>query len=210
MQEAIWEEIRGWGMGAEAPGREGGRLVGLLSRVRLSVAPWTVARQAPLSIEVFRQEYWSERPFPSLGDLLDLGIEPASLVFPALADGFFTASATSEAHGRWSCVQSRWLPGAVHLQGLGGSGLVGKELGVYLPAGPCGGSFQPTGNVGGAGTASEKIAFMVLIPRIPILEQQTSAHILSWPFPGSVTLFASLGCSFPIAQKGNSSLVLPG
>ena len=107
MQEAIWEEIRGWGMGAEAPGREGGRLVCLLSRVRLSVAPWTVARQAPLSIEVFRQEYWSERPFPSLGDLLDLGIEPASLVFPALADGFFTApwkvELRSEQVAAWGC-----------------------------------------------------------------------------------------------------------
>ena len=64
--------------------------------------------------------------------------------------------------------------------------------------------------MGGAGTASEKIAFMVLIPRIPILEQQTSAHIPSQPFTGFVTLFASLGRSFPIAQKGKSSLVLPG
>ena len=66
------------------------------------------------------------------------------------------------------------------------------------------------GDVGGAGTASEKIAFMVLIIRIPILKQQTSAHIPSRPFTGFVTLFASLGCSFPIAQKGNSPLVLPG
>ena len=34
--------------------------------------PWTVARQVPLS----RQEYWSGLPFPSLGDLLNPGIEP--------------------------------------------------------------------------------------------------------------------------------------
>ena len=33
------------------------------------------------------QEYWSGLPFPSSGDLLDLGIEPVSL---ALAGGFFT------------------------------------------------------------------------------------------------------------------------
>jgi len=33
-----------------------------------------------------RQEYWSELPFPSLEDLPDPGIEPAS---PALAGGFF-------------------------------------------------------------------------------------------------------------------------
>ena len=29
---------------------------------------WTVACQAPLSIELFRQEYWSGLPFPSPGE----------------------------------------------------------------------------------------------------------------------------------------------
>ena len=33
--------------------------VKLLSHVRLLVTPWTVAHQAPLSMEFFRQEYWS-------------------------------------------------------------------------------------------------------------------------------------------------------
>ena len=37
--------------------------------------------QAPLSMEFFRQEYWSGFPFPSPGDLPDPGIEPRS---PAL------------------------------------------------------------------------------------------------------------------------------
>ena len=36
------------------------------SRVQLSATPWTVAHQAPLSMEFSRQEYWSELPFPSL------------------------------------------------------------------------------------------------------------------------------------------------
>ena len=71
-------------------------VVQLLSHVRLFVTPWTVARQAPLSMGFLRQEYWSGLPFPP-GDLPDLGIEPASLVSPALAGGFFTASATWEA-----------------------------------------------------------------------------------------------------------------
>ena len=31
------------------------------------VAPWTVAHQAPLCMEVSRQEYWSGLPFPSPG-----------------------------------------------------------------------------------------------------------------------------------------------
>ena len=36
---------------------------------------WTVARQAPLSVGFTRQEYWSELPFPSPGDLPDPRIE---------------------------------------------------------------------------------------------------------------------------------------
>ena len=36
-----------------------------LSRVWLFATPWTVACQAPLSMEFSRQEYWSELPFPS-------------------------------------------------------------------------------------------------------------------------------------------------
>ena len=44
-------------------------------------APWTVAHQAPLSMGIFKQEYWSGLPFPSPGDLPDPGIEPVS---PAL------------------------------------------------------------------------------------------------------------------------------
>ena len=47
----------------------------LLSRVRLFATPWTVAHQIPLSMEFFRQEYWSGLPFPSPGDLPNLGIE---------------------------------------------------------------------------------------------------------------------------------------
>ena len=43
-----------------------------------------------LSIEFPRQQYWSELPFPPLADLLDPGIEPLSLVSPALAGRFFT------------------------------------------------------------------------------------------------------------------------
>ena len=50
----------------------------LLSRVQLFAIPSTVAYQAPLSMEFSRQEYWSGLPFPSPGDLPDLGIEPTS------------------------------------------------------------------------------------------------------------------------------------
>ena len=55
--------------------------------------PWTVARQAPLSMEFSRQEYWSGKPFSSLGDLPNLGIKPES---PALQ----TDSLLSEPPGK--------------------------------------------------------------------------------------------------------------
>ena len=45
------------------------------------VTPWTVAHQAVLAMEFFRQEYWSGLPFPSPGNLSNAGIEPVS---PAL------------------------------------------------------------------------------------------------------------------------------
>ena len=49
-----------------------------------------ITRQAPLSLGFPGQEYWSGRPFPSLGDLPDPGIEPASPASPALAGWFLT------------------------------------------------------------------------------------------------------------------------
>ena len=52
-----------------------------LSHVQLLVTPWTVAYQAPPSMEFSRQEYWSGLPFLSPGDLPNPGIEPGS---PAL------------------------------------------------------------------------------------------------------------------------------
>jgi len=50
-----------------------------LSQVRLFATPWTVARQAPLSMGFPRQEYWSGLPFPAPGDLPNPGIQPVSL-----------------------------------------------------------------------------------------------------------------------------------
>ena len=55
-----------------------------------------VACQAPLSMGFSRQEYWSELPFPISGHLPNPGIEPTSLVSPALEGKFFITSATLE------------------------------------------------------------------------------------------------------------------
>ena len=60
------------------------------TRTCLTVTPWTVARQAPLSMEFSRQGYWSGFLFASPGDLPDPGIKPMALASPALAGKFFT------------------------------------------------------------------------------------------------------------------------
>ena len=70
-----------------------------LSRVRLFATPWTVAYQAPPSMGFSRQEYWSGLPFPSPGDLPNLGIKPGS---PALHSDAFNLWATREAQEQGS------------------------------------------------------------------------------------------------------------
>ena len=78
------------------------------SSEQLSATPWTVAHQAPLSVGFPRQEYQSGLPFPSPGDLPHTGIDPASLMSPALASSgrFFTTSTTWEVLGdRTKCLE---------------------------------------------------------------------------------------------------------
>ena len=60
----------------------------LLSVVPLFTILWTVACQAPLSVEFSRQEYWSGLLFSPSRDLPAPGMEPSS---PQLAGRFFTA-----------------------------------------------------------------------------------------------------------------------
>ena len=72
----------------------------LHSQVQLFVILWTVACPAPLSMEFSRQDYWNGLPFPSLGDLPDLGIKFMSLVSPALAGRWISLS-THKREGSW-------------------------------------------------------------------------------------------------------------
>ena len=72
----------------------------ILGRVWLFLTPWTVAHQAPLSMEFSRQEYWSGLPFPSPGELPDPGSEPWSPILQEVsctAGRFFTDWARKEA-----------------------------------------------------------------------------------------------------------------
>ena len=66
----------------------------VFSHVCLFVTPWTVARQAPLSMGFPRQEYWSRLPFPLSGYLPNPGIKPTSPMSPAVADRFIATGAT--------------------------------------------------------------------------------------------------------------------
>ena len=77
----------------------------VLSRVQLFVTPWTVARQAPVSMAFSRQEYWSGLPSPTPRDLPNTGIEPVSPVF-CIVGGLFTTEppgklAESEEYSIW-------------------------------------------------------------------------------------------------------------
>ena len=51
----------------------------LLSRIRVFVTPWAVAREAPLSMGFFRQEHWTGLPCPPPGDFLTQGLSPGLL-----------------------------------------------------------------------------------------------------------------------------------
>ena len=71
--------VRKWRCGAQAMCQ-----ACVLGHVQLSATPWTVARQAPLSMEFPRQEYWRGLPFPPPAILPSPGIKPESPVSPAL------------------------------------------------------------------------------------------------------------------------------
>ena len=51
-------------------------MASIVNRVQLFAIPWTVAHQAPLSMEFFKQEYQAGLPFPPPGDLPYPGLNP--------------------------------------------------------------------------------------------------------------------------------------
>ena len=68
------------------------------SHVWFFVTLWTVACQAPFSMGFSRQEYYSGLPCPPPRDPPNPGIEPTSLMSPALAGKLFNTSTTWKAH----------------------------------------------------------------------------------------------------------------
>ena len=70
------------------------------------VTLWAVAHQAPPSMG-FSRQYWSGLPFPAPGELPHPGSEPASLVSPESAGGFFTAQPLGKSKAGVACWQKR-------------------------------------------------------------------------------------------------------
>ena len=64
----------------------------MLSCASFFAIPCTAARQVPLSMEFFRQEYWSSLPFSTPGDLPDPEIELPFPASPTLAGRFLTTA----------------------------------------------------------------------------------------------------------------------
>ena len=78
------------------------------SHVQLFATLWTVAHQAPQSMGLSGQEYWSGLPCPPPENLPDPGIEAVSLMSLAVAGRFFTTSATWT-FSRVSCKCSHYV-----------------------------------------------------------------------------------------------------
>ena len=77
-------------------------MLSCLSSVQFFATPWTVARQAPLSMRFPRQEYWSRLQFPTPWDLPNPGIEPESSESPALAGRFFITEPPGKPLNHWT------------------------------------------------------------------------------------------------------------
>ena len=104
------------------------------SHVQLSVTPWTVAGQTPLSMGFFRQKYWSGLPFPPPGGLPNPEIKPMSLMSPALAEGFLTTSTAWEALEASPSLHREWVPTRPVLLGPGSLSHSTRELPSPLSA----------------------------------------------------------------------------
>ena len=83
-------------------------LLSQFSHVWVFMTLWTIALQAPLSMGFSRWEYWNGLWCPPPGDLPHPGIEPVSLMSPALAGGLFASSTTWEAQNNSRYHNTKW------------------------------------------------------------------------------------------------------
>ena len=72
------------------------------------MTPWTVACQAPLSIEFSRQEYWIGLPFPAPGDHPNPAFQPLSPASLAFQVDFYCLSHQGSPGNRGGSWQRWW------------------------------------------------------------------------------------------------------
>ena len=123
-----------------------------------SATPWTVTRQAPLSMRFSRQEYWSGLPASPPGDPPDSGIEPK---FPTSPAGrLFTAKPIREALSlyhvcvRYSVVSDSATPQTVALQAPVFMGFSRQDYWSGLP-------FPSPGDISNPGIKPRSLALQV-------------------------------------------------
>ena len=96
------------------------------------VIPRTVAHQAPLFMEFTRQDYWIGLPFPSPGDLPNLGIKPGS---PALQTDSLQRSLGATVHGitkSWNKQQQRTIRDSLMSYPVFLNDLIHTYVSVYI------------------------------------------------------------------------------
>ena len=84
-----------------------GLVVSHFSHVQLSVTPWTMAHQAPLSMGFSRQEYWSGLPFPS--PVIKYEVSEVAQSCPTLCDLMDCSLPGSSVHGIFQARVLEWV-----------------------------------------------------------------------------------------------------
>ena len=113
------------------------------SCVQLFATLWTIAREVPLSMEFYRQKYWSGLPCPPQGALTDSGIKPVSPASPVLPGGSLTLmppgkhtfTATSRLV-RWTSLAVQWLRLRFQCRRWGFNPWLGNQDPTYCRAPP--------------------------------------------------------------------------
>ena len=140
---------------------------------------------------IYRQEYWNGLPCPSPGDLPDPGIEPTSLMSPALAGRFFTTSATiPELHvvvSLLSHVQLFATPWTVARQAPLSTGFSRQEYWSELPSSP---SYNSSASSPSGSSSSKQESFVIHPNLSPSAPYGLTHHSLSL-----LKLYCSEACS---------------
>ena len=153
-------------------------MLSCFSHLQLFVTLWTAVHQASLSMEFSRQKYWSGLPFPILGYLPNPGMEPMSLMSPALAGGLFTTNTT-------------WCFKPVIHHPSNSDSAVQSLSGAWLFATPWTAAHQASLSITNSQTLLKLMSIVLVMP---------SNHLtLHCPFYARLQFFPTSG-TFPVSQ----------